>query len=97
MPVLFAGALFEEGGNEGVAFVLDLSEAEARRGSPYGAMKSYLTEAQRLSTDSGTSACRPSHPDEIYLELGRNFPIYGYDPIYQTPRSELDCSPTSSS
>jgi PAS domain S-box-containing protein len=26
VPVLFAGALFEEGGNEGVAFALDLSE-----------------------------------------------------------------------
>ena len=26
MPVLIGGALFEEGGNEGVAFVLDLTE-----------------------------------------------------------------------
>jgi PAS domain S-box-containing protein len=48
IPVLAGGALFEESGHEGVAFVLDLSEQkraeEASRRS-----EAYLAEAQRLS------------------------------------------------
>src|ERR1700675_4691757 len=48
VPVLIGAALFQGGGNEGVAFVLDLSEQkqaeEALRRS-----ESYLAEAQRLS------------------------------------------------
>ncbi len=38
VPVLVAGALFEEGGNEGVAFVLDLSEQKRAAMKPYGAV-----------------------------------------------------------
>ena len=48
VPVLVGAALFEDGGNEGVAFVLDLSEQksgeEALRHS-----EAYLAEAKRLS------------------------------------------------
>ena len=48
VPVLVAGALFEEGGGEGVAFALDLSEQkhaeEALRRS-----EAYLADAQKLS------------------------------------------------
>jgi len=48
VPVLLAGALFEEGGNEGVGFALDLSEQkrveEALRRS-----ESYLAQAQQLA------------------------------------------------
>jgi PAS domain S-box-containing protein len=48
VPVLVGGALFQGGGNEGVGFVLDLSEQkraqEALRNS-----EAYLAEAQRLS------------------------------------------------
>src|SRR5216683_2134810 len=47
VPVLVGGALFE-GGNEGVAFVLDLSE-QKRAEEKIRISESYLAEAQRLS------------------------------------------------
>jgi PAS domain S-box-containing protein len=72
VPVMIGSALFE-GGNEGVVFVLDLSEQkraqEARRSS-----EAYLAEAQRLahmgswawSPDQGTRYCS----EECYRVLG---------------------------
>jgi PAS domain S-box-containing protein len=56
VPVLLAGALFEGSKNEGVAFVLDLSEqkqAEREREK----LRAHLTEAQRL-THTGSWARR---------------------------------------
>ncbi|HEY6770362.1 MAG TPA: sigma 54-interacting transcriptional regulator, partial [Candidatus Sulfotelmatobacter sp.] len=83
VPVMIGSALFE-GGNEGVVFVLDLSEQkraqEARRSS-----EAYLAEAQRLahmgswawSPDQGTSYCS----EEWYRVLG-------FDPRDGLPRFE---------
>jgi PAS domain S-box-containing protein len=48
VPVLVGGAVFQEGGNEGVAFVLDLSE-QKRAEEALRRSESYLAEAQRLS------------------------------------------------
>src|SRR3984957_5160884 len=83
VPVMIGSALFE-GGNEGVVFLLDLSEQsraqEARRSS-----EAYLAEAQRLahmgswawSPDQGTSYCS----EEWYRVLG-------FDPRDGLPRFE---------
>jgi PAS domain S-box-containing protein len=48
VPVLAAGALFEEGGNEGVGFALDLSE-QKRAEEALRRSESYLSQAQRIA------------------------------------------------
>jgi len=48
VPVLLGGALFEGSGNEGVAFVLDLSE-QKRAESALRRSEAFLAEAQHLS------------------------------------------------
>ena len=57
VSVLIGGALFEQGGNEGVAFVLDLT---VRKRAEQGLMRSeaYLSEAQKL-THTGSLALDP--------------------------------------
>ena len=75
MPVLVAGALFEEGGHEGVAFVLDLSE-QKRTAEALRRNEAYLTEAQRLSL-TGSFGCRLSTGEMFWSE--ETFRIYGYD------------------
>jgi PAS domain S-box-containing protein len=56
VPVLIGAAIFEEGGNEGVAFVLDLTErkraeAEARESERrFGEMQAALAHANRVAT-----------------------------------------------
>ena len=54
VPVLIGGALFEEGGNEGVAFVLDLTERK-RAEQALVRSEAYLAETQKL-THIGTWA-----------------------------------------
>jgi PAS domain S-box-containing protein len=48
VPVVLGGALFEESGNEGVAFVLDLSE-QKRAARALRRSEAFLAEAQHLS------------------------------------------------
>jgi len=62
VPVLLGGALFEGGGNEVVAFVLDLSE-EKRAAKALRRSEAFLAEGQRLS-QIGTFSWRPA-TDEI--------------------------------
>jgi PAS domain S-box-containing protein len=82
LPVLLAGALFEEGGNEGVAFALDLSEQkqaeEALRKS-----ENYLSEAQRLTL---TGSCAiDGRSREILYWSEEMFRLFGFDPQQGLP------------
>ena len=69
VPVLFAGALFEEGGNEGVAFALDLSEqkrAEAERER----LRQELTHLAHLNRVSTMGELTASLAHEIKQPIG---------------------------
>ena len=84
VPVLIGGALFEQSRNEGVAFVLDLTERkcaeEALQRSEF-----YLSEGQRIAR-IGSWAFNPSgFFDHWSQEL---FQIYGLDPQKGAPTLE---------
>jgi PAS domain S-box-containing protein len=84
VPVLIGGALFEEGGNEGVAFVLDLTERK-RTEDALQRSEFYLSEAQRLA-HMGSWAFNPSGFFNHWShEL---FQIYGMDPQKGAPTLE---------
>jgi PAS domain S-box-containing protein len=89
IPVLLGGATFEGSRNEGVAFVLDLSEQkqaeEALRRNKF-----YLSEGERLAR-TGSWAFDPAGFFNYWSpEL---FRIYGLDPAREAPslRAYLDC------
>jgi PAS domain S-box-containing protein len=62
VPVLLGGALFESGGNDGVAFVLDLSE-QKRAERALRRSEAFLAEGQRLG-QIGSYSWRPA-TDEV--------------------------------
>jgi PAS domain S-box-containing protein len=76
VPVLVAGALFEEGGHEGVAFVLDLSE-QKRAEEALRRSESYLAEAQRL-THTGSCAIDGTSREIRYWSQ-EMFRLFGFD------------------
>ena len=78
VPVLAGGALFEEGGNEGVAFVFDLSE-QKRAEEALRRSESYLAEAQKL-THTGTWVLHPSNLEDVYWS-SEYYRIFGFDQV----------------
>jgi len=85
VPVLVAGALFEEGGNEGVAFALDLSE-QKRAEEALRHSKNYLAEAQRL-THTGSWALDGTTREARYWSE-EMFRIFGFDPQQGFPERD---------
>jgi PAS domain S-box-containing protein len=85
VPVLVGGTLFEEGGEEGVAFVLDLSEQkrveEALRRS-----EANLAEAQRLSH---TGSWHWNAATGEYVWSQEFFAIFGFDSEKDKPTYSL--------
>jgi PAS domain S-box-containing protein len=82
VPVLVAVALFEEGGNEGVAFALDLS-GQKRAEQALRRSESYLAEAQRL-THTGSCAIDGTSRETVYWSE-EMFRLFGFDPQQGLP------------
>jgi len=82
VPVLVAGAVFDEGGHEGVGFALDLSQQkrveEALRRS-----ENYLAEAQKL-TQTGSCAIDGTSRETVYWS-DEMFRLFGFDPHQGLP------------
>ena len=92
VPVLIGVATFEEGGNQGVAFVLDLTERkraeEALRDSEEALRRSaaWLTQAQRLSH---TGSWVYNATTMLYLYWSdESYRIWGFDPLQGLPSRE---------
>src|SRR3984885_5975243 len=77
VPVLIGVATFEEGGNEGVAFVLDLTERK-RDEQALVRSEAYLAETQKL-THTGTWAW-DARSQKVLFCSEEMFRIYGLDP-----------------
>jgi PAS domain S-box-containing protein len=84
VPVLIGGALFQGGGNEGVAYVLDLTE-QKRAEEALRRSESYLAEAQRLS-QTGSWAWSPELDIRYWSE--ECYRVLSFDPQDGLPRFE---------
>jgi PAS domain S-box-containing protein len=82
VPVLIGGATFEEGGNQGVAFVLDLTERK-RAEQALVRSEAYLAETQKL-THTGTWAWDARSQTVLFCSE-EMFRIYGLDPQVDLP------------
>jgi PAS domain S-box-containing protein len=83
-PVLVGAVTFEEGGNEGLAFVLDLSERE-RTEEPLRRSEAYLAEAQKLSNMG--SWARNANGETTHSSEEHSW-LYGFDPELSVPSFE---------
>ena len=92
VPVLIGVATFEEGGNQGVAFVLDLTERkraeEALRDSEEALHRSeaWLAQAQRLS-HTGNWVYNATTMRYLYWS-DESYRIWGFDPLQGLPSRE---------
>ena len=84
VPVMIGGALFEEGGNEVVAFVLDLSQ-QKRAQEALRSSEAYLAEAQRMSHTGSWATAATGEPRYCSKEWYR---VLGFDPAEQPPPLE---------
>ncbi|QRM34321.1 PAS domain S-box protein [Microvirga sp. VF16] len=85
VPVLIGAATFEEGANQGVAFVLDLTERK-RAEEELQRSEAYLAEAESLSK-SGSWAWNPATKAIIYWSQER-YRLFGFDPKAGIPSFE---------
>jgi PAS domain S-box-containing protein len=85
VPVLIGVATFEEGGDQGVAFVLDLTERK-RAEEALRRSEANLAEAQRLS-HTGSWALSPATRKILYWSE-ECYRIWGFDPAQGLPDRE---------
>jgi PAS domain S-box-containing protein len=85
VPVLVAGTLFEEGGSEGVAFALDLSE-QKRAEETLRKREAYLAESQRLAHTGSWAIDGTTHEAQYWSE--EMFRIFGFDPQQGVPKRD---------
>ena len=85
VPVLIAGALFEDGGCEGVAFALDLSE-QKRAEQTIRKREAYLAESQRLAHTGSWAIDGATHEAQYWSE--EMFRIFGFDPQQGLPKRD---------
>ena len=91
VPVLLGSATFEEGGNQSVAFVLDLTESKhAERTASLSAealrrSEAHLAEAQKLS-HTGAVAYNGT---AILFASEETYHIWGFDPALGLPSREV--------
>ena len=85
VPVLVGAALFKEGGQDGVAFVLDLSE-QMRTEEALRRSESYLAQAQRLA-HIGSWAWQAPGRNALYLSA-EWYRLCGFDPKDRMPTWE---------
>jgi PAS domain S-box-containing protein len=76
VPVLVGAAVFEGGGNDGVAFVLDLTDRK-RAEQALRRSEGYLAEAQRLA-HTGTWVLDPSNLEDVHWS-SEFYRIWGFD------------------
>src|SRR5580698_1610728 len=85
VPVLLGGALFEGSRNDGVAFVLDLSE-QKRTEEALRSSERYLAEAQKMS-QTGSWAWSPATGGPSYWS-DECYRVLGFDPTDGLPIGE---------
>ena len=85
VPVLIGAACFEDQPNQGVAYILDLSE-QKRAEEALRRSEAYLAEAQR-QTHTGSCAIDGTSRETVYWS-DEMFRIFGFDPQQGLPRWE---------